>query len=140
MRVLTQLLRLELQRPQAELVEQPRIRIFSGVRRRQQRVAEKIELAPAKKHSACISSLISVRPAESRTYDFGIRMRASAMVRTNSIVSIFSALPSGVPSIGDQHVDRHALGMLCQVCEGHQHVDAILALLAHADDAAASTP
>ena len=48
----------------------------------------KIELAPAKKHSACVSSLISVRPAESRTNDFGIMMRASAMVRTNSMSSM----------------------------------------------------
>ena len=60
----------------------------------------KMELAPAKKHSACVSSLMAVRPAESRTCDFGIMMRASAIVRTNSIGSIGSASPSGVPSIG----------------------------------------
>src|ERR1700722_8429032 len=60
----------------------------------------KMELAPAKKHSACISSLIAVRPADRRTYDFGIMILASAMVRTKSTGSIGVAFASGVPEIG----------------------------------------
>ena len=63
-------------------------------------------------------------------------MRASAMVRTNAMPSIFSASASGVPGNGDQHVDRHAFGVLREVGQRHQHVDAVLRLLAHADDAA----
>ncbi len=61
----------------------------------------KIEFAPAKKQSACNSSLIDVRPAESRTIERGIMMRASAMVRTNSSGSMrLRALSSGVPGWG----------------------------------------
>ena len=37
----------------------------------------KIEFAPATKHSACNSSLILVRPAESRTTEAGMRMSSS---------------------------------------------------------------
>src|ERR1700755_421665 len=60
----------------------------------------KMELAPAKKHRACISSVMAVRPAERRTYDFAIMILASAMVRTKSIGSIGAAFASGVPAIG----------------------------------------
>src|SRR5437870_287293 len=52
----------------------------------------KIEFAPAKKQSACISSVIAERPADRRTYDFGIMMRASATIRTNSMGAIGAAL------------------------------------------------
>ena len=59
----------------------------------------KIELAPARKHSAWVSSLMSSRPAESRTIDFGIVMRATAMVRTKCWSRSRPALPdNGVPS------------------------------------------
>jgi hypothetical protein len=40
------------------------------------------------------------RPADRRTYDFGIMMRASATIRTNSIGAIGAASASGVPAIG----------------------------------------
>ncbi len=40
----------------------------------------KIEFAPARKQSACSASLIEIRPAERRTIDFGIRIRAVAIV------------------------------------------------------------
>ena len=65
-----------------------------------------------------------------------MRMRASAIVRTKSMASMRSALRERRAGNGDQHVDRHALGVLGQVCKRHQHVDAVLGLLAHADDAA----
>ena len=58
----------------------------------------KIELAPARKHSACSSSLICSRPADSRTIEAGITMRATAMVRTNSMPSSGAWPSSGVPS------------------------------------------
>ena len=44
----------------------------------------KIELAPARKHSAWTASPSSRRPADSRTIAFGIVIRATAIVRTNS--------------------------------------------------------
>ena len=47
----------------------------------------KIEFAPANKHKACNSSLISVLPADKRTYEAGIKIRATAMQRTMSNVS-----------------------------------------------------
>ena len=65
-------------------------------------------------------------------------MRASAMVRTKSIGSSFSSLAERRALDRDQHVDRHAFGMLWQVGQRHQHVDAVQLLLAHADDAAAA--
>jgi len=40
------------------------------------------------------------RPADSRTYDCGIMIRASATILTNSIGPIGAALASGVPAIG----------------------------------------
>src|SRR5690606_24311177 len=48
----------------------------------------KIELAPAMKHSAWVASLIASRPADRRTIDSGMVIRAVATVRTNSISSI----------------------------------------------------
>src|SRR3989338_8298305 len=57
----------------------------------------KIELAPAKKQSACASSEREARPALRRTNDFGISILAVAIVLTNSKVSS-SASDSGVPS------------------------------------------
>src|SRR5262249_7983566 len=45
---------------------------------------QKIELAPARKQSACSSLLFTSQPAESRTTEAGIRIRATAIVRTNS--------------------------------------------------------
>ena len=58
----------------------------------------KIEFAPATKHSACSSSLISARPALRRTIDAGIMIRATAIVRTNSNGSSSAVPASGVPS------------------------------------------
>ncbi|CKZ99599.1 Uncharacterised protein [Mycobacterium tuberculosis] len=42
-----------------------------------------------------------MRPADRRTSDIGIRILASATVRTKEIGSIGAALASGVPSIGN---------------------------------------
>ena len=66
----------------------------------------KIEFAPAMKHSAWVASLIDSRPAERRTIDSGMVIRATAMVRTNSMSSILasgvsaSMSPSTVPLTG----------------------------------------
>ena len=66
----------------------------------------KIELAPARKHSAWVLSVIDSRPAERRTIDSGMVIRATATVRTNSMSSILaigvsaSMSPSTVPLIG----------------------------------------
>ena len=60
----------------------------------------KIELAPAKKHKACPSRDIFIRPAERRTWDCGITMRAVAIIRTISQISTGGSSSSGVPSIG----------------------------------------
>ncbi|CSI08606.1 Uncharacterised protein [Vibrio cholerae] len=54
-------------------------------------------MAPAIKHSACICSFIFSRPAERRTADFGIIMRATAIKRTKSKGSTSSTCSSGVP-------------------------------------------
>ena len=58
----------------------------------------KIELAPARKHSACNSSFICSRPAERRIIEAGIRILATAMVRTKSKPSSGAWPDRGVPS------------------------------------------
>ena len=58
-----------------------------------------IELAPAKKHKACVELDISDLPAESLTVDIGIIILAKAIVLTNSIWSNGSTFPNGVPGI-----------------------------------------
>ena len=58
----------------------------------------KILLAPARKHSACVASLMLSRPADSRTMLRGIVIRATATVRTNSISSIIRSPPHRSPS------------------------------------------
>ena len=98
----------------------------------------KIELAPARKHSACVSSLIVSRPADSRTIDFGMVMRATAIVRTKSMRVRRLAVAQRRAFDLHQHVDRHAFGMDGQGRERMDHADAVLAALAHADDAAAA--
>ena len=60
----------------------------------------KIELAPAKKHKACPSWLIWVRPADRRTCDSGITIRAVATIRTISKISTGLQSSKGVPSTG----------------------------------------
>ena len=47
----------------------------------------KTELAPARKQRAWSDSVMWTRPAERRTIDRGIRMRAVAIVRTMSQIS-----------------------------------------------------
>ena len=56
-----------------------------------------MELAPAMKHSACICSFIFSRPADKRTADSGIIMRAMAISLMNSNGSTSSTSCSGVP-------------------------------------------
>src|SRR5262249_44657893 len=60
----------------------------------------KIEWAPARKQSACPSSLMPVRPALRRITASGIRRRATATVRTTSLQSSGALPSSGVPAIG----------------------------------------
>ena len=76
------------------------------------------------------------RPADRRTKDFGIMMRASAMIRINSIGAIGAASASGVPGIGNQHVDRNAFRCFGQIGKRHQHLDAIDFFFTHAENAA----
>ena len=57
-------------------------------------------LLPAKKQSACVSGLMLMRPALSRTTVAGIKMRATAMARTISN-PLGGVMPSnGVPPTG----------------------------------------
>jgi len=97
-----------------------------------------MELAPARKHSACISSLISLRPADRRTWQRGMRMRATAMVRTNSKGSKDAALASGVPATRTKLIDGNAFRVHGQGCENVQELGPILRLLAHTDNPTAA--
>jgi hypothetical protein len=81
---------------------------------------------------------MSSRPAEIRTVDFGIVMRATATVRTNSSASSFAPLASGRALDLHQHIGRYAFRMHRQAGERRDHADAILRRFAHADDAAAA--
>ena len=58
----------------------------------------KMLFAPARKHSACVASLMLSRPADSRTMLRGMVMRATATVRTNSMSSIIRSPPHMSPS------------------------------------------
>ena len=61
---------------------------------------KKIELAPAKKQSACPSRVRAVRPALSRTRARGRAIRVVAMSRTSSNTSTGFCPARGVPSCG----------------------------------------
>ena len=78
------------------------------------------------------------RPADRRTYDFGIMMRASATIRTNSIGAIGAAFGERRAGDRNQHVDRNAFRRLGEVRKRDQHFDAVGFFLAHAEDAAAT--
>ena len=65
-------------------------------------------------------------------------MRATAMVRTNSIGSSAGASASGVPATRTSMLIGTDFGMRRQARQRRDHADAILAALAHADDAAAA--
>ena len=83
------------------------------------------------------------RPADRRTIDRGMVIRATATVRTNSMSSIMQRRRrQHVAEHGalDRHqrVDRHAFGMARQRRERVDEADAVLARLAHADDPAAA--
>src|ERR1700740_1053318 len=56
-----------------------------------------MEFAPASRHSACRSSDIASRPAESRTWARGMSTRATAIARTKSNGSTSGTPASGVP-------------------------------------------
>ena len=91
----------------------------------------KMLFAPARKQSACVLSDMLSRPADRRTIDFGMVMRATATVRTNSMSSIGLLL---APHVAEhraldrhQRVDRHALGM---ARKGRQRVDEADAVVA----------
>ena len=125
------------ERLQTQPIEQFAVGSFSGLPAVSKVSPTKIELAPAKKQSACISSLMAERPADRRTKDFGIMMRASAMMRMNSIGAIGAASASGVPGIGISML----IGTLSVLradwpassASRHDHF-----FLAHAEDAAAA--
>ena len=63
---------------------------------------EKIELAPARKQRACSDVLSPTRPAERRTTDLGIRMRAVAIMRNVSSKGTVGASSNGVPETFDR--------------------------------------
>ena len=81
---------------------------------------------------------MSSRPADSRTIERGMVMRATAMVRTKSSGS--SAAPFGKRRAFDLHqqIDRHAFRMHRQRRQRMDHAGTIVGALAHADDAAAA--
>ena len=81
---------------------------------------------------------MSSRPADSRTTDAGIVMRATAIVRTNSSGSNGSAPASGVPSTLTRRLIGTDLRMRRQARQRRDHADAVGPRLAHADDAAAA--
>src|SRR5262249_25553042 len=65
---------------------------------------KKIELAPARKQSACSSRLMRSRPALRRTRDLGKASRAIAISRTSCSGSTGGASASGVPAIGTRQL------------------------------------
>ena len=65
-----------------------------------------------------------------------MRMRASAIVRTKEIGSIFSVAASGVPGMAISMLIGTLSGCCGRLASVDQHVDPVFRLLAHADDAA----
>ena len=79
------------------------------------------------------------RPADSRTIAFGIVMRATAMVRTNSSgIERFGAAASGVPSTCTRLLIGTLSGYGSRFASCAISAGAVAARLAHADDAAAA--
>ncbi len=103
------------------------------------RAPQKIELAPARKHSACISSLMSSRPADSRTIDAGMadaRDRdACARIRARRAPA---SRPSGVPATRTSRLIGTLSGCSGKVASAAIMPTRSVAALAHADDAAAA--
>ena len=98
----------------------------------------KMELAPARKASACASRGIASRPALSRTIARGIRMRATAIARIQSNGSSLGWRLQGRAVDRHQGVDRHALRLRIEVGQRVQQPDPVELALAHAEDAAAA--
>jgi len=95
----------------------------------------KIELAPARKQSACISSVIAVRPADSRISDIGIKILASATARKGNRID-WLGLGERRSFNWDQHIDRHAFRMFRKIRERSQHFHTVERLLSHSEDTA----
>ncbi len=108
------------------------VRPSAACRRRRSSWRRQRSTAPASRRS-----LRCARPTR-RTCAFGIMMRASAMVRTNSMGSIGSASPSGVPLIGISMLIGTLSGCSGRLASVTSMSIAIDRLLAHADDAAAA--
>jgi len=104
---------------------------FPGLPAVEQGFADKDRIRPAKKQSACISSVMAERPADRRTRDFGIMIRASATILTNSIGPIGAASASGVPAIGISMLIGTLSGGSGRLASVHQHIDAIDFFLTH---------
>ena len=96
------------------------------------------EFAPARKHNACASSESASRPALRRTIDFGIRMRAVAIIRTSSKRILSRAISQRRPLHRNQHIDRNAFRMRIERRQLPQQPVSRRAVFAHADDAAAA--
>src|SRR5215813_6656252 len=73
-------------------------RLRSGLGVVSSRSPMKIELAPARKQSACASSESESLPALNLTIEAGIRMRAVAIILTSSKGSVSGCSASGVPA------------------------------------------
>ena len=99
----------QLFRLQSELAEQHRIHIVFRIVGCQQRVAGENGIRPCRENTrACVSSDISVRPAESRTWLCGIMMRARGD-RAHEIQRVDRLRVRQRRALNrDQHVDRHA--------------------------------
>ena len=123
------------ERPQAEGSKSLRSACMAGLGVVRSFSPKKIEFAPARKQRACNSSLIASRPAESRTNEAGIMIRATAMVRTNSSGSRGPASASGVPSTRTSILIGTLSGCSGKLASA-EHGGAILDAFPHTQDAA----
>ena len=98
----------------------------------------KMLFAPAWRHSACSSSLMEARPADSRTTDSGMRSaRRGDRAHELEAVERLDPVQRRARHLHEQ-VDRHALRMRVEHGQLAEQPRAVGARLAHADDAAAA--
>ena len=108
------------------------IRVTGG----EQEIAIEHGIGTGQKHMACSSSLILRRPADRRTQEVGMVMRAAAMVRTNSKGSRRGLSASGVPGIGTRLLIGTDSGGFGRLASCTINPARFLARFAHTDDAA----
>ena len=100
---------------------------------------QKIELAPARKHKRLrlLAHGLRGRPKAAPSIAAWRCGRRRWCARTRS-ASSDGCVRKRRAGDADQHVDRHRFRMRRQVRQRRDHADAVLARLAHADDAAAA--